>query len=140
MDVSAMRVRLVACSLVLVGAAGCDKATSPQHPQLPAPSQLAPVDGSVFPGVIPPRTLTYTWHSVPGAVAYGLEEDCFHCCAANQWCTDVGRQWLRIDALVDTTFTHAFVGTQPGRWRVWAIDSTGWAGTRTGWWGFAFTL
>jgi hypothetical protein len=35
-----------------------------------------------------------------------------------------------------TTFTQGFVGAQPGRWKVWAVDSQGNDGPQSGWWTF----
>jgi hypothetical protein len=38
-----------------------------------------------------------------------------------------------------TQYTFEFVGAQPGRWRVWAVDAGGKEGPKTGWWEFTFT-
>jgi hypothetical protein len=36
--------------------------------------------------------------------------------------------------------TFSFVGAQPGRWRAWAVDSTGAGGVASGWSGFRYTI
>jgi len=40
--------------------------------------------------------------------------------------------------LTDTSYTFDFVGKQPGRWQVWAIDENGIPGPKSGWWGFTY--
>lgn len=40
--------------------------------------------------------------------------------------------------LSSTSFSLEFVGAQPGRWRVWAIDGAGNASAKTEWWYFEF--
>jgi hypothetical protein len=69
-----------------------------------------------------------------------VEVDCFNCCQVGQWCTDVGRKWVLSPALSGTSWTFDFVGAQPGRWRVWAISSTGSPGPKSGWWTFTYTI
>lgn len=104
---------------------------------LTAPAQLSPADGSVF--SIYPRSTTVTWSQVSGAASYTVEVDCYHCCQADQWCTDVGQTWDVVPGLTQTSYTFNYVGAQPGRWRVWAIDANGQAGPKSGWWGFSYT-
>jgi len=38
-----------------------------------------------------------------------------------------------------TTYTFNFVGAQPGRWRVWAVNGSGMPGSKSGWREFRFT-
>jgi serine/threonine protein kinase len=102
------------------------------------PAQLSPPDGSVFNNF--PRTTTLTWQTVSGAATYAVEIDCFHCCQANKWCTDVGQTWQIVPNLTATSYTFNFVGAQPGRWRVWALNAAGQAGPKSGWWGFTYTV
>lgn len=116
-------------SLLIITAAACI------YP-LP-PTQVSPPDGSVFNHF--PRTTPLEWQALIGAVAYRVEVDCFHCCQSGQWCTDVGRTWFETTT-TNTTFTHTFVGAQPGRWRVSGINGQGQEGTRSGWWGFTYTV
>ena len=36
------------------------------------------------------------------------------------------------------SYTFDFVGAQPGRWRVWAVDVNGQKGPKSDWWGFSY--
>ncbi len=106
---------------------------------LQTPQQLKPPDGSVFDHY--PRTTTLGWSAVPGDpsyLQYGVEVDCFHCCESNAWCTDVGETWM-VERVGGTSYTFDYVGAQPGRWRVWAVDlSTGLESAKSGWWEFEY--
>ncbi len=104
---------------------------------LVAPAQLSPANGSVFSNY--PRTTSPKWSAVTGATSYTVEIDCYHCCQNNQWCTDVGQTWDIVPNVATTSYTFDFVGAQPGRWRVWAVDSNGQAGPKSGWWYFSYT-
>jgi len=101
------------------------------------PAQLSPANGSVFHHY--PRTTTLRWTAVPGAASYTVEIDCFHCCGFNRWCTDIGQTWKVMPNIHGTSYTFNFVGAQPGRWRVWAVDAHGNEGPRTPWWEFKYT-
>jgi hypothetical protein len=101
------------------------------------PTQLTPADGSVFDHY--PRTTTLKWTAVPGATSYTVEIDCYHCCQSGKWCTDVGETWKLVPNLKATSYTFNFVGAQPGRWRVWAVDASGQESPKTGWWEFRYT-
>ncbi len=101
------------------------------------PTQLSPADGSVFSNY--PRTTTLKWSAVPGVASYTVEIDCYHCCEANQWCTDVGKTWKVVPNLATTSYTFDFVGAQPGRWRVWTVDANGQVSPKSSWWGFTYT-
>ena len=109
--------------------------SNPQ-PGLTAATQLSPAHGTVFSHF--PRTTTLEWSSVPGAVAYFVEVDCYHCCQSNQWCTDVGGTY-RLERVAETSYTFDFAGAQPGRWRVWAVLATGEEGPKSDWWEFSYT-
>jgi hypothetical protein len=101
------------------------------------PTQLSPPDGSVFSNF--PRTTTLEWKALIGAAAYRVEVDCFHCCQSGAWCTDVGQEFY-VRQVTNTTHTFDFVGAQPGRWRVSGINGQGQEGSRSGWWGFTYTV
>ncbi|MBW2039980.1 MAG: hypothetical protein JRI46_10405 [Deltaproteobacteria bacterium] len=105
--------------------------------RLSAPRQISPANGAVFTHF--PRTTTLRWSAVPGAASYTVEIDCYNCCQANKWCTDVGRTWKVVTNLTTTSYTFDFVGAQPGRWRVWAVGAGGQKGPKTGWWEFRYT-
>ena len=68
-----------------------------------------------------------------------MEIDCYQCCEANKWCAEVGRVWKVQSRLNNTNYTFVFVGAQPGRWRVWAVDAAGRPGRKSPWWEFRFT-
>lgn len=104
---------------------------------LTAPNQVSPAAGAVFNNF--PRTTTLQWSSVPGAASYTVEVDCYHCCQQNRWCSDVGGQTRVAPNLSQTRYTFDFVGAQPGRWRVWAVDSNGNAGPKSNWRTFRYT-
>src|SRR5437867_5706668 len=130
--------------------------------QFDAPVQTAPPDGAVLHGL--PRTTSLTWQPVPGATSYKVEVEV---CAAGPYgagwtlppttalcaslCTSLRDAGLieRGDAcgysipVVASTpspqYTFDFVGDQPGRWRVWAIDASGHEGPKSPWWEFRYT-
>lgn len=112
-------------------------ATAASVQSLAAPRQLVPADGAVFSHF--PRTTLLRWESAPGAATYAVEIDCYHCCQSGKWCTDVGRTWKIVTDLRATSYSFDFVGAQPGRWRVWAVDASGRAGPKSGWWEFRYT-
>jgi eukaryotic-like serine/threonine-protein kinase len=110
------------------------------HPQanFPPPQQLSPPNRSVFNNF--PRTTTLKWAPVSGAASYAVELDCFQCCAANKWCTAVGKTWQIVTGITTTQYTFDWVGAQPGRWRVWAVGPKGRNGRKTKWWRFRYTV
>ena len=103
---------------------------------LPAPTQVAPADRAVFD--IYPRTTTFSWTSVSGAAAYGIEVD--YCPPSNPWCEDAARteiNWIE-PRLTGTTLTFDFVGAQPGRWSVWSVDADERMGAKSHWRSFLY--
>lgn len=106
-------------------------------PDVFIPQQLSPPDGSVFDTY--PRTTTLQWSEVASAASYTVEIDCMHCCAPGQWCRDVGRTYVLVPGITATSYTFDFVGAQPGRWRVWAVDAEGHEHPASPWWGFEYT-
>mgnify|MGYP005811825621 CR=1 FL=1 len=99
--------------------------------------------GSIYPEPsIPhvPRTTVAEWQPVKGAISYVLEMDCYHCCGKNRWCADQGRTWKVERNLSGTRHTFEWVGSQPGRWRVWSIDAEGRAGPKSAWTHFDWTI
>ena len=107
-----------------------------QPPPL-VPLQVAPPSDSVFDHF--PRTTTLEWTSVAGATSYVVEVDCFSCCRKNAWCTDIGGPSEVIRGITDTSYSFKFVGAQPGRWRVWAVDTDERESPRTEWRRFRYT-
>jgi len=103
---------------------------------LEAPEQLSPAPGAVFKL---PRKTSLKWRKVAGAVNYTVEIDCFSCCVANQWCTDVGREYRVIPSVKSTTYKFGFSEAHPGRWRVWGVDKNRRAGMKSDWREFRYT-
>ncbi len=107
---------------------------------LPAPVPLSPAEGEKLLRV--PRTTTLQWERVEGASRYEVEVD---------YCRNSPdpKQCLQPTPLVfvfpslgkppkpntteDTNLTFDFVGAQPGRWRVWAVDKDGRKGFKSSW-------
>lgn len=104
---------------------------------LPAPVLQSPRSGKRFSHY--PRRTRLRWSTVQGAASYTVEIDCYGCCRANKWCTDIGRAYKKIGSIQSTTYTFNFVGAQPGRWRVWAVDRNGKPGGKSAWWTFRYT-
>jgi len=105
--------------------------------RLNAPRQVSPANGKTFSHF--PRKTTLSWKGVPKAKSYAVELDCYGCCQGGKWCTDIGKEWKVEHNLTQTQYTFNFVGAQPGRWRVWAVDNRGKAGRKSGWWKFNYT-
>lgn len=131
----------VLCLLMLV--AGC--ATRQRMPApagvsanpLPAPVQLQPENGARM--HFHPRTLVFKWSDVPGAAGYGIQVDCYLCCDAWRWCSEVGKSTFVEWSLKDPTLTFTFYGDQPGAWRVWALDRNLRPGLPSEWHEFSFS-
>jgi len=105
--------------------------------ELAAPILLNPKCGATF--NIYPRTTHLQWRAVPGATSYTVEIDCFDCCVAGKWCTEVGRTWLVVPNIRTLSYSFDFVGAQPGRWRVWAAGSGRLEGLKSEWCEFRYT-
>jgi len=101
--------------------------------QLPAPVQLSPANGTVFNNF--PRITKLVWSAVRGAASYTVEiEFCLPVgCASNTVPLQLKPN------LTATNYTFDFLGAQPGRWRVWAVDAAGQEGPISGWWEFRYT-
>ena len=76
---------------------------------------------------------------IRGAVSYTVEIDCYHCCQSNQWCSDVGGRTRIVPNINSTNYSFEFVGAQPGRWRVWAVDAVGRNSPKSSWYKFRYT-
>lgn len=110
---------------------------------LPAPVQLSPRPDAVFDHL--PRTTRLEWEAVEGAASYTVEVD--FCdgrrrrdeltCVAPQ--THVLRDGPPTKGLTQTFYEFNFIGAQPGRWRVWAVDAEGREGFKSEWRTFVYT-
>jgi hypothetical protein len=110
---------------------------------LPAPVQLAPADNAKFKHY--PRTTKLEWTPVAGAVSYTVDLDY---CEGNQRdrsaCVDPQPLILKenppLKGILGTTYQFLFLGAQPGRWRVWAVDKEGRTGFKSPWRRFFYQL
>jgi hypothetical protein len=105
-------------------------------PVLAVPVPLAPQDGERFSHF--PRTTTVSWQPVAGADSYHVEVE-------YAWQDQsAGTTWAPLLArdLEAASFTFDFVGAQPGRWRVSAVDTSGasLASPPNGWRTFSYTV
>ena len=110
---------------------------------LPAPAQTAPAEGAVFNHF--PRRTRLEWAPVEGAVSYAVEVD--YCSGRRKdakGCPDpqpLSKQ-MKLNApasgLDATSYEFDFIGAQPGRWRVWAVDAAGREGFKSPWRSFVY--
>lgn len=104
---------------------------------LAAPRQVSPSNGQIFNHY--PRKTVLRWQPVGGAESYTVEIDCFQCCQAGKWCSDVGGKTSIVSNLTTPRYTFNFVGAQPGRWRVYAVGKNNQKSPVTPWWEFRYT-
>jgi hypothetical protein len=125
--------------------AGAGKAVSDSEKQvgthLPAPVLLSPARDAVFDHF--PRGTKLKWEPVEGAVSYKVEVDfCTGGIRNRAGCVDP--QPLRLKSnpptsgIVNTFYEFNFIGAQPGRWRVWAVDDQGREGFKSPWRRFVY--
>lgn len=95
---------------------------------LVAPTQTSPSNGESLNHF--PRSTTLVWGAVDGAVKYGVEVEY----------NDGSWNGLVSATPTNPTYTFNFIGMQPGRWRVWAIDADGNEGPKSGWFEFTYTI
>lgn len=97
---------------------------------LTAPAQLQPPDGSVFNTY--PRTTNFSWQAVTGAAKYTIEI---------QFSVPPSQSFNPLTEVTvsGTSYMYEFLGAQPGRWRVSAVDANNNVGPASPWWGFTYT-
>lgn len=106
---------------------------------LSAPELRAPADGAVLTQF--PRTMTLAWEPVKGAVWYAVDVDYCVPAPGTSECIDpvpLYRETPPMIGITGTTYGLTFIGSQPGRWRVWAVDQQGRAGFKSRWRTFVF--
>jgi hypothetical protein len=107
-------------------------------PVLPSgvPTPLTPADGSIFDNF--PRKTTVSWTAVSGAVEYRVEVDFSF---SGVWASENPDRPTppHTYSSKTTSFSFNFVGAQPGRWRVSAIDREGHRSEPSPWWSFRYT-
>ncbi len=102
---------------------------------LSAPVPQSPASGSEFD--IYPRVTTLKWQSVDGAARYLVEiMACSSSNPANCFSHPMIEQTTR--ETTSTEYVFNFIGAQPGKWRVMAIDSSGKTGMPSDWWTFSY--
>jgi hypothetical protein len=92
------------------------------------PLQISPCDGAVFDHF--PRTTTVEWTPVPGAASYTVESEYY---SGGSW-----HSWQSSAGITGSSHTFSFVGAQPGRWRVKAVDQSGGETPYSPWRGFDY--
>jgi thiol-disulfide isomerase/thioredoxin len=108
--------------------------TTPVSRGLPAPKQLSPAPAALFDHY--PRVTTLVWAEVPGASGYVVEWDYKD---AKGWADSRPSYVVATMKVTDPVATIEFVGSQPGRWRVMALDSAGNSGEASPWREFRYT-
>lgn len=110
---------------------------------LPAPKQLSPADGMKFEHNAFPRETKLEWSPVEGAATYMVEVDfCDGRQKGTLECRNPQPMLLSdnppMTNLTGTSYEFKFIGAQPGRWRVWAIDKEGHEGFKSAWRTFVY--
>ncbi|HVG33830.1 MAG TPA: carboxypeptidase-like regulatory domain-containing protein [Pyrinomonadaceae bacterium] len=108
---------------------------------LAAPVQLSPAENKVFDFF--PRTTKLEWAAVEGAVSYTVEVD--YCLGGERGVKECvnpqpfnSRSNPPMSGLTSTSYEFKFIGAQPGRWRVWAVDREGREGFKSPWRTFVY--
>jgi hypothetical protein len=108
---------------------------------LPAPVQLSPANNAVFDHY--PRMTRIEWSPVEGAVSYTVEVDyCDGGLKNRSGCVDPQPLNLKnnssMSGIVETSYRFDFIGANPGRWRVRAVDKEGREGFASPWRRFVY--
>lgn len=109
---------------------------------LPAPAQVSPADGASFAHF--PRRTRLEWSPVAGAASYAVEVDfCDGRPERQNGCAGpapfTGSKIAPPSVgLTTTAYEFDFLGAQPGRWRVWAVDASGREGFKSPWRRFVY--
>ena len=137
-----LRSLFLSFALLITGVAAAQTNNSGAAPDdtnlLPAPEQLSPFNNEELQDVSPYRA-KFKWTTVPEALAYGIEIDCYGCCQEkHRWCSDINGS-THVEWMVRVpSYSFLFPRDKPGSWRVWAIDKDGRAGQISAWSVFAF--
>lgn len=106
---------------------------------LPAPAPKATVKKPLTKSAFFGHTMRMTvleWAPVPGAAGYRVEVEYFNCWPEAD-CPETEPHELAGDppqyGIEETRYEFTFIGAQPGRWRVWALDEKGRAGAKSAW-------
>lgn len=77
------------------------------------------------------------WDVVPQAVLYTLEIECPTCTTDDLWVREMGSNARTVRNLQKPSYGFGWIGPEPGRWRVQAMDASGMAGPWSDWTEFA---
>jgi tetratricopeptide (TPR) repeat protein len=102
-------------------------------PSMPAPTPLSPNNGEVFSHF--PRNTTLKWSPVAAAVSYHVQVDYSY---NGIWDSENGKPEVLL-TVTDAEYQFDFVGAQPGRWRVRAVNADGVPGPFSTWRTFRYT-
>ena len=110
---------------------------------LEAPHPYSPPDGTEF--FHYPRLTRLEWLAVPAAETYTVEvEFCLGGYPAQKECKEprplMGLKVPPMSGIQGTSYEFSFLGNQPGRWRVWAVDALGRPGRKSDWIMFFYRL
>ena len=110
---------------------------------LEAPRPYSPADGTEFFHF--PRLTRLEWSAVPAAETYTVEvEYCIGGYPPQRECKDprplMGLKVPPMAGIQGTSYEFSFLGNQPGRWRVWAVDALGRPGRKSDWIMFFYRL
>lgn len=113
------------------------------RPVLKAPQPLSPAADAELDHF--PRVTRIEWSAVPRAASYTVEvEFCMPGGADRKECVDPHPLEYPLappqSGIEGTSYEFLFLGGQPGRWRVWAVDAQGRAGAKSQWSKFVYTL
>ncbi len=119
------------------------KQSSSHTGSLPAPEIISPRDGTEFFERL--RLTRAEWTAVPGAASYDIDlEFCDAEVSGQGGCSrsypfEVSRN-PPTSHIVGTSYEFTFLGAQPGRWRVWAVDKNGHPGAKSQWYTFFYRV
>ena len=106
---------------------------------LESPQPLLPADGAELSHY--PRITRLEWSPVPGASSYTVE---LEVCQLETEGKECQGQFLQLrgnpplSGIEGTNYEFLFIGAQPGRWRVWAVDAKGRVGLKSPWYKFIY--
>jgi hypothetical protein len=106
----------------LYGTAVSHLYTAPTKPVLSSPILISPNDYQQFSVPSGLRTMKLTWEPVVGATNYQVDVDLRD--AGPETPSNVWNSARKLN-VPDTSVTFDFIGSQPGRWRVTALDNAG---------------
>ncbi len=103
--------------------------------RLPAPDIVFPTDGEELFGF--PRITKLQWSPVPDAASYSVELEGCQGNTKEKGCFNsfpiALPRYPPMSGIKGTSYEFEFLGNQPGRYRIWAVDADGKPGKKTPW-------